>query len=150
MELARATQIVETLSSETANQYLRFGWKLVSQVAVEARDGRPAGVRFTLASFRALEDTRQLASIDSVKEANEYLQLGWRLVDKVVSQGSFEGPRNENIVFILAWARDEPPILPGMEQAKHRPIDPTMFDDLGDFSQLPPLSAEELGGDRLL
>jgi hypothetical protein len=142
MDLARATQIVETLSTETANQYLRFGWKLVSQVTVEARDGRSAGVRYTLASFRTLEDTRQLVSLDSVAEANDYLQLGWRLIDKVVSQVG-EGPRNEEIKFVLAWFRDEPPILPGMERVEHRPVDPTMFDDLGDFSQLPILDEEE-------
>ena len=31
MELGGARQVLETTSQETANQYIRFGWKLINQ-----------------------------------------------------------------------------------------------------------------------
>jgi hypothetical protein len=145
MELARARQVVETTSPETVNQYLRFGWKLVNQCVLEPRDGLPARVNYILASFRALEDTRQLVTLDDVQQVNQYLALGWRLIDKTVTQGNLEGPRHEQIQFVLAWTNDEPPRLPGMGDVQHRPVDPTIFDDLGDFSNLPPMDENEMG-----
>jgi hypothetical protein len=143
MELARARQIVETTSPETVNQYLRFGWKLVNQHIMEPRDGLPARVNYILASFRALEDTRQVVTLDDVDQVNQYLELGWRLIDKVVMQSNLEGPRHEQIRFVLAWSSDQPPQLPGMGEVSHRVVDPTMFDNLGDFSKLPPIDERD-------
>lgn len=139
MELARARQVIETTSPETVNQYLRFGWKLVNQYVLEPREGMPARVNYILAFFRALEDTRQVVTLEDVDQVNEYLALGWRLIDKVVTQANLEGPRQEQLRFLLAWSSDEPPQLPGMGEVRHRPVDPQMFDSLGDFSELTPL-----------
>lgn len=148
MELARARQVIETSSPETVNQYLRFGWKLVNQHVLEPRDGSPARVNYILASFRALEDTREVRSVDDVEELNQLLQLGWRLIDKYVTQASAEGPRQEQMRFVVAWSLDEPPRLPGMGDVRTRAIDETMFDNLGDFSQLPPLDSHEFDPGR--
>ncbi len=144
MDLARARKIVETTSPETVNQYLRFGWKLVNQHMLAPRDGLPARVNYVLASFRSLEDTRQVASVEDVNELNRYLEAGWRLIDKMVSQANLEGPRQEQIRFVLAWLNDEPPKLPGMGDVHYRAVDPTMFDDLGDFARTPPIDEREL------
>jgi hypothetical protein len=144
MELARARQVVETTSSETVNQYLRFGWKLVNQCVLEPRDGLPARVNYILASFRALEDTRQLLTLSDVEQVNQHLELGWRLIDKTVTQSNLEGPRHEQIQFVLAWMSDEPPKIPGMGDVQYRAVDPMMFDDLGDFSELPPIDEKDL------
>jgi hypothetical protein len=139
MELEHARRVMETSNPETVNQYLRFGWKLVNQHLVDQRDGTPPRTNYILASFRALEDTRQVVALDSAEEVNRYLNLGWRLIDKIVRQGNLDGPRHESIQFVLVWAGDEPPQLPGMERAIDRLTDPEMFNDLGDFSSLPTL-----------
>jgi hypothetical protein len=139
MELERARRVVETTSPETVNQYLRFGWKLVNQHHVEARDGLPARTNYILASFRSLEDTRQVLTLEDAAAVNEYLQLGWRLIDKYVRQSSMEGPRDETLHFVLAWTGDEPPVLLGMTAATPALTDPSMFDSLGDFKNLPPI-----------
>lgn len=144
MELARARQIIETTNPETVNQYLRFGWKLVNQYTLEPRDGMPARINFVLASFRSLEDTRQVIALESTEQVNQHLQLGWRLIDKIVTQGNVEGPRHESIQFVLAWMIDEPPQTPGMDDIRQAVSDPAMFDDLGEFSQLAPVSEEEI------
>lgn len=143
MELARARQVIETTSPETVNQYLRFGWKLVNQYVLEPRDGMPARVNYILASFKALEDTRQVKTIEDVEELNQYLELGWRLIEKYVTQANFEGPRHEQVRFVVAWSSDEPPQLPGMGIVRTRAIDESMFDDLGDFSRLSPMEPHE-------
>ncbi len=142
-----ARQIIETTSADTVNQYLRFGWKLLNQYAVEPSDGKPARVNFVLASFRGLEDTRQVITLEDVAEVNAHLQLGWRLIDKYVSQIGPADVRNESVQFVLAWMTDEPQRVPGMEDIRPAVHDPTMFDNLGDFSKLPPMSEEELSGD---
>ena len=137
MELGSARQIIETTSPDTVNQYLRFGWKLVNQYVLEPRDGSPARVNYILATFRAIEDTRQVVTLEDVDQLNQYLDLGWRLIDKIVVQSNLEGPRHEQIRFVITWCNNEPPKVPGMGDVHHRPVDPTMFDDLGDFSKLP-------------
>jgi hypothetical protein len=144
MDLQRARHIVETHSPETVNQYLRFGWKLVNQHVIEAREGHPPKVKYVLASFRALEDTKRLITLSDVAQINEYLDLGWRLIEKYVTQSAPEGPRHEQVHFVLAWSHDEPPKLPGMGAAQAVVRDPKMFDDLGDFSALPPLREADL------
>lgn len=144
MELERARRVMETSNAETVNQYLRFGWKLVNQHLVDQRDGSPPRTNYILASFCALEDTRQVVTLEGADQVNEYLSLGWRLIDKIVRQGNLDGPRHESIQFVLVWAGDEPPLLPGMEAATNRLTDPAMFDDLGDFSSLPTINEEPL------
>src|SRR5262245_60634675 len=99
MEIERARRIMETSSPETVNQYLRFGWKLVNQHVLEPRDGAPTRVNYVLASFRALEDTRQVITVDNADDANMYLGLGWRLIDKYVKQGDASGLRHETLHF---------------------------------------------------
>jgi hypothetical protein len=145
MELARARQIIETTSPDTVNQYLRFGWKLVNQYALEPREGIPARINFVLASFRALEDTRQVVTLEDTHEVNAHLKLGWRLIDKYVTQGSIDGPRHESVKFVLSWMTDEPPQVPGMDDIRPAVSDSTMFDDLGDFNKLPVMKEEHTG-----
>jgi hypothetical protein len=143
MDLARARHIVETYSPDTVNQYLRFGWKLVNQHVVETRDGQPPKVKYVLASFRSLEDTRQLETLTDVNAVNAHLELGWRLIEKFVVQSQPDGPRHEQVNYVLAWAHDEPPRVPGLGDAQTTVRDPNMFDDLGDFSQIAPLREDE-------
>lgn len=144
MDLTHARQIIETTSLDTVNQYLRFGWKLVNQYALEPSEGKPARINFVLASFRGLEDTRQVITLEDTAEVNAHLHLGWRLIDKFVNQVGVDGTRHETVRFVLAWTTDEPPRTPGMGEARHALSDPTMFDDLGDFSKLPPIDEREL------
>jgi len=144
MDLQRARHIVETYSPETVNQYLRFGWKLVNQHVTEARDGQPPKVKYVLASFRSLEDTKRLVTLTDVAQVNEHLESGWRLIEKFVTQSQPDGPRHEQLQYVLAWAHDEPPRLPGMGDTVVAVRDTNMFDDLGDFSQLPKVREDEL------
>jgi hypothetical protein len=121
----------------------------VNQYVLEPREGMPARVNYILASFRALEDTRKVVTLENVVELNQYLELGWRLIDKVVTQANLEGPRHEQIRFVVTWSHDEPPRVPGMGEVEHRAVDPNMFDDLGDFNNLPPIGEHDLERGRL-
>jgi hypothetical protein len=103
----------------------------------------PARINFVLASFRSLEDTRQVIALEDAEAVNQHLKLGWRLIDKYVTQAHIEGPRHEAMRFVLAWMVDEPPQIPGMDDIRPAVADPTMFDDLGDFSKLPPMNEQE-------
>ncbi len=76
---------METTSPETANYYLRFGWKLLSQYTVAATEDSPEKTCYVLAAVAGLEDTRRLLDVPDVATANAYLDLGWRLIDKYVS-----------------------------------------------------------------
>ena len=104
---------METTSHETANQYLRFGWNLINQYVTEATVDRPASVTYVLASVRRLEDTRELLVLSDPDEVNDYLNLGWKLIDKHVTTAEAAKKRHETIHFVLAWLSDEPPARPG-------------------------------------
>jgi hypothetical protein len=112
MNIEGARRVMETTSHETANQYLRFGWSLINQYVVEATADEPRMVKFVLASVRRLEDTRQIVDLTEPNEVNEYLSLGWKLIDKHVTC-SDSAQRHETMRFILAWQSDDPPLRPG-------------------------------------
>jgi len=113
MNIEGALRVMETTSHETANQYLRFGWSLINQYVVEATVDRPAAVTYVLASVRRLEDTRQLVTLTDGEEVNQYLRLGWKLIDRHVTSSDSPERRHETIHFVLAWQSDEPPQRPG-------------------------------------
>ena len=113
MSLEGTRRVMETTSHDTANQYLRFGWSLINQYVVEATQDRPAAVVYVLASVRRLEDTRQVETLSSSDEVNEYLKLGWKLVDRFVTTDEMSPGRQEKINFLVAWQNDEPPQRPG-------------------------------------
>ncbi|MBI3837781.1 MAG: hypothetical protein HY288_07590 [Planctomycetia bacterium] len=113
MNLEGTRRVMETTSHETANQYLRFGWNLINQYVVEATNDQPARVTYVLASVRRLEDTRELVVLSDPKEVNDYLNLGWKLLDKHVTTNETAQQRNETIHFVLAWQNNEPPVRPG-------------------------------------
>jgi hypothetical protein len=92
---------------------LRFGWSLINQYVVEATAEQPAAVTYVLASVRRLEDTRQLVALTDEQEVNEYLSLGWKLIDRHVTSDESAEIRNESINFVLAWQSEDPPLLPG-------------------------------------
>ncbi len=116
MNIESARRVMETDNFETANQYLRFGWSLINQYSVEATAELPARVKFVLASVKKLEDTRQIAIVDDPAELNQYLNLGWKLVDKHVTC-ELPDRRHETIHFVVAWQSEEPPLLPGTAPA---------------------------------
>jgi len=102
---------METTSPDTVNYYLRFGWKLVTQHTVPATEDSPEKTCYVLASIGGLEDTRRLLVLTDFAEANRYLELGWRLVEKFVTTDD-DQRRQERIHFVLAWQRDEEPPTP--------------------------------------
>jgi hypothetical protein len=103
---------METPSADTANQYLRFGWKLINQYVVPATDATPAAVHYVLASVRSLEDTKELVALTDPELVNQYLQAGWKLIDKYLTSGSHER-REETLHFVLAWQSADDPVHPG-------------------------------------
>jgi hypothetical protein len=93
---------METSDPETVNQYLRFGWKLISQYMVEATGDAPARVNFVLAAIRTIEQTKEIVTLERAAAVNEYLALGWSLIDKFVTAAPSE-VRDEAIHFVMAW-----------------------------------------------
>ena len=121
MNLEGARRVMETVSHETANHYLRFGWTLINQYVVAATDDQPAMVRYVLASVRRIEDTRQVLILTDPEEVNEHLQLGWKLIDKHVTAAESDDRRDETLHFVLAWQSEDPPVRPGVPpEAKMR------------------------------
>src|SRR3990172_1114205 len=102
MNIESARRVMETTCPETANQYLRFGWTLINQYVTEATADTPATIKYVLASVRRLEDTRQVMTLTDPAQVNEYLELGWKLIDKHVSASSDPLRRDELLQFVLA------------------------------------------------
>jgi hypothetical protein len=119
MKIESVRRIMETTSFDTANQYLRFGWKLVSQHAVEPAPGEPVRMNYVLVSVRTLEDTRRILELADNETANRYLELGWRLVDKYVTSLDDAQRRQETLHYVLAWQEEgEPPQPTGQSLAE--------------------------------
>ena len=115
MNLEGTRRVLETTSHETANQYLRFGWNLINQYVVEATAGQPAMITYVLASVRRLEDTRRIEVLADPQQVNQFLSLGWKLIDKHVTTSEHGEHRHETIHFVLAWQSDEQPLRPGAD-----------------------------------
>ncbi|MEX2112425.1 MAG: hypothetical protein WD845_04525 [Pirellulales bacterium] len=130
MSIEGARRVMETTCHETANQYLRFGWSLINQYVVEAADGQPRMLRYVLASVRRLEDTRQIIALSETDDVNEYLRVGWKLVDKHVSVSDADAVRNETMHFILAWQSEDPPVHPGASEEFS-----TSYESMQDFEE---------------
>lgn len=129
MNVENARRVMETTCPDTANQYLRFGWKLINQYVIDATADAPATVRYVLASVRRLEDTRQVITLSDAEAVNEHLLVGWTLIDKHISNaGDFER-RDERLHFILAWQSDEEPLRPGAQRPNKGQLDPTLEAD---------------------
>jgi hypothetical protein len=120
-----ARRVMETTSYETANQYLRFGWRLINQHVVEATAGQPATVKYVLASVRRLEDTRHVVILSDPQAVNQHLSLGWKLIDKYLTAPEPPEPRHETPHFILAWQSDETPQWPGLSEPLRREFNVT-------------------------
>jgi hypothetical protein len=129
MNIESARRVLETTCPETANQYLRFGWSLINQYVIEATADTPATIKYVLASVRRLDDTRQVITLTDPAQVNQYLELGWKLIDKHVSASSDPLRRDELLHFVLAWQSDEAPRRPGDGRSVHRPLDPTLQAD---------------------
>jgi hypothetical protein len=130
MSIEGARRVMETTCHETANQYLRFGWSLINQYVVEAADGQPRMLKYVLASVRRLEDTRQVITLSDADDVNEYLRVGWRLIDKHVTATDSDAVRNEAIRFVLAWQSDDLPVHPGEPEESSTSYEPTSdFED---------------------
>jgi hypothetical protein len=125
MNIEGTRRVIETSSHETANQYLRFGWSLINQYVSEATADRPAMVNYVLASVRRLEDTRSVVILTEPDEVNEYLGLGWKLIDKHVTASDSPERRHEVFHFVLAWQSDEAPLLPGSAPTVKRTFNTT-------------------------
>jgi hypothetical protein len=128
MSVLGTRRIMETTSPETANYYLRFGWKLLNQYTVPATPDTPEKVRYVLASVVGVEDTRRLITLHDTDEVNAYLQLGWRLIEKYVTTDENLDRRQETLHFVLAWQRDEDPPAPGPAGPRLRTEYVTKFD----------------------
>ncbi|MEX0678260.1 MAG: hypothetical protein WD063_14360 [Pirellulales bacterium] len=129
MNVESARRVMETTCPDTANQYLRFGWKLINQYVVEATADAPATVRYVLASVRRLDDTRQVVTLTDPAAVNEYLELGWKLIDKHVAASTDPQRRDETLHFVLAWQSDDQPQRPGAASAADRPLEGTLEAD---------------------
>lgn len=130
MNIEGTRRVIETSNHETANQYLRFGWTLINQYVIEATADRPAMVNYVLASVRRLEDTRQVLTVTDAREVNEYLNLGWKLIDKHVTASDSPERRDEVLHFVLAWQNEDPPPKLGDAPPSPRTFDTTL--DLDD------------------
>lgn len=128
MNIIGTRRIMETTNPETANHYLRFGWKLLNQYVLPATDDTPERVRYVLGSVVGVEDTRRLLTLSNTDEVNTYLDLGWRLLEKYVTTVEDAQRRQEAVHFIVAWQRDEPPPLPGPEAPRMITEHVTHFD----------------------
>jgi hypothetical protein len=113
MSVLGTRRIMETTSPETANYYLRFGWKLLNQYTVPATADTPEKVRYVMASVVGVEDTRRLITLHDTGEVNAYLELGWRLLEKYITTDENLERRQETLHFVLAWQRDEEAPVPG-------------------------------------
>ena len=113
MNLEGTRRVMETTSHDTANQYLRFGWNLINQYVVEPTGNEPRAVKYVLASVRRLEDTRQIVVLSDVEQANAYLALGWKLIDKYVTAGDSPERRDETMRYVVAWLSEETAVRPG-------------------------------------
>jgi hypothetical protein len=131
MNVENTRRVMETTCSDTANQYLRFGWKLINQYVVEATADAPAQVKYVLASVRHLDDTRQVMELTDAAAVNEHLALGWKLIDKHVTAAGDAVRRDETLHFILAWQSDSPPELPTALREPDRRLDETIEADDG-------------------
>lgn len=130
MSIEGARRVMETTCHETANQYLRFGWSLINQYVVEAADGQPRMMKYVLASVRRLEDTRQVVTLSDAGEVNDYLQVGWKLIDKHVTVADADAMRSEEMRFTLAWQSEDQPVHPGAPQEFSTSYEPMQdFDD---------------------
>ena len=139
MSIEGARRVMETTSPEVANQYLRFGWKLINHYAVPATSEIPAAVQYVLASIRTLEDTREIVTLEDPEAVNEHVRLGWKLIDKFVTNDVAAG-RHETLHFVLAWQVDFKSTRPGEE-----PPAISLAEELsGDiqFDDLPPQGLE--------
>lgn len=111
MDYSGAIRVMETTSFEVANQYIRFGWRMVNQHLIPATDDTPERMNYVLAYLHSLEDTRQLLTLGDTDAVNAHLKLGWRLIEKFVCQ-SGGGAREESVRFVLAWQSEDPPQFP--------------------------------------
>lgn len=123
MNIDGTRRVMETTSQETANQYLRFGWRLINQYVVEATADSPATVTYVLASIRRLEDTRHVVPLTDPQQVNQYLELGWRLIDKFVTASTDPDRRDEILHYVIAWQTDDPPMWPGSVAGFQRELD---------------------------
>jgi hypothetical protein len=123
MNIDGTRRVMETTSQDTANQYLRFGWRLINQYVVEATADAPATVTYVLASIRRLEDTRHVVPLTDPEQVNQYLELGWRLIDKFVTASSDPERRDEILHYVVAWQTDDLPMWPGSVPGFQRELD---------------------------
>jgi hypothetical protein len=89
-------------------------------------------VNYVLASVRRLEDTRAVMDLTDPDEVNQYLNLGWKLIDKRVAACDSPERRNEVLHYVLAWQSDEVPARPGSTPPMARTFDtvPEVDDEL--------------------
>jgi hypothetical protein len=123
MDYTGARRVLETTSWETANEYMRFGWKLINQRLIPATPDQPEMVSYVLGSFRALSDTRELVTLEDVDLVNQYLSVGWKLIDEYLTQAIDSERRHETLHYVLAWQQDGLPLKPGQTSA------PAIVDD---------------------
>ena len=123
MNIDGTRRVMETSSQDTANQYLRFGWRLINQYVVEATANTPATVTYVLASIRRLEDTRHVVPLTDPEQVNQYLELGWRLIDKFVTASNDPDRRDEVLHYVVAWQTDDHPMWPGALPGFQRELD---------------------------
>jgi hypothetical protein len=123
MNIDGTRRVMETTSQDTANQYLRFGWRLINQYVIEATADAPATVTYVLASIRRLEDTRHVVPLTDPEQVNQYLELGWRLIDKYVTASTDPDRRDEILHYVVAWQTDDTPMWPGAGPRFHRELD---------------------------
>jgi hypothetical protein len=103
---------METFSPEEVNYYLRYGWRLLSEHVIPATEYEPPKTKFVMAYISTIEETKQIVKLTDLEQVNTYLQLGWKLIDKIVTSDHDEPRRSETIHFVLAWQLYGDPALP--------------------------------------
>ncbi len=129
MNIDGTRRVMETSCQDTANQYLRFGWRLINQYVVAATADTPARVIYVLASVLRLEDTRRVVPLTNPDSLNQYLELGWKLIEKYVTASSDPNRRDEVLHYVVAWQTDDPPLHPGSSGGGNRQFDSILQPD---------------------
>lgn len=84
-----------------------------------------------------IEKTKLIAEETTIQAANDYLELGWVLINHYVIDVSENGRLNQKIRYVLAWYGDEEeiPHPSSSFHSKTQEIIKEMADDLGEFDE---------------
>lgn len=70
-----------------------------------------------------LTDTKELREIIGYEDANEFLKLGWLLIDKYKAPYENSYCEHQDMVYVLAWLKNEEPVHPKTKRNMYEDYD---------------------------